>query len=177
MDISYNDLSKQKKAMIDLAIEMAEKSALSFRIGSVLCYAGVKIVGNCNRHGDSIQDPIGSIHNVCAIHAEMGVCLEYYQRFRKNIKKSFRDVKNLVLCVVRQNRCGSLRNAKPCMECTEYLKKWLPCKILYSTDNGFYYGKISDLESEHLSYVQMKRRRAPNGRLSPSRNVLPEEFV
>jgi hypothetical protein len=176
MNIPIEKLSRQQMSMIDMAIEMAEKSTLSFRVGSVLCYAGIKIIGNCNKHGDHIQDPYGSVHNVCAIHAEVGVCLEYYQRFKKDLK-SFRDIKKLVLCVVRRNRCGSLKNAKPCMECTQYLKKWLPCKILYSTDEGFFYGKISELESEHLSYVQMKRRLAPNGRLSSTKNVLPNEYL
>jgi hypothetical protein len=176
MNITFENLSKQQVGMVQMAMEMAEKSALSFRVGSVLCNSGIKIVGNCNRHGDQIQDPIGSIHNVCASHAEIGVCIEYYHRFKKDLK-SFRDIKKLILCVVRRNRNGKLRNAKPCMECTDYLKKWMPCKILYSTDDGFFLGKISELESDHLSYVQMKRRRATNGRLSPSRSVLPDEFT
>jgi hypothetical protein len=111
-----------------------------------------------------IQDPIGCCHNVCAIHAEMGVCMEYYQRFRKN-KKDFRDIKKLTLCVVRKNNNGTIRNAKPCMECTAFLKKWLPCKILYSTEDGFFFGKIKDIESDHLSYLQNKRRHSPMGRL------------
>jgi hypothetical protein len=53
------------------------------------------------------------------------------------------------------------------------LKKWMPCKILYSTDDGFFFGKINDLESDHLSYVQMKRRQSRNGRLSLVKNVQP----
>jgi hypothetical protein len=48
----------------------------------------------------------------------------------------------------------------------------MPCKILYSTDDGFFFGKINDLESDHLSYVQMKRRQARNGRLSLVKNVM-----
>ena len=170
MNILPTALSKHQMSMVQYATEMALKSALSFRVGSVLCYAGIKILGSCNRHGDQIHDPCGSIHNVCAIHAEMGICMEYYQKLKKD-NKSFRDVKKFVLCVVRRNRNGKLRNAKPCMECTEFLKKWMPCKILYSTDDGFFFGKINDLESDHLSYVQMKRRQSRNGRLSLVKNV------
>jgi len=76
-----------------------------------------------------------------------------------------REIKKLVLCVVRRNNNGRIRNAKPCMECTDYLKKWLPCKIIYSTDDGFFFGKIRDLETNHLSFIQIKRRQSPNGRL------------
>jgi hypothetical protein len=164
MHIPLENLSKQQYEMVQHACEMAEKSALAFRVGSVLFTSGNKIIGNCNRHGNMIQDPIGCCHNVCAIHAEMGVCMEYYQRFRKN-KKDFRDIKKLTLCVVRKNNNGTIRNAKPCMECTVFLKKWLPCKILYSTEDGFFFGKIKDIESDHLSYLQNKRRHSPMGRL------------
>ncbi len=164
MHLSIENLSKQQYEMVQHACEMAEKSALAFRVGSVLFTSGNKIIGNCNRHGNMIHDPIGICHNVCAIHAEMGVCMEYYQRFRKN-KKDFRDIKKLTLRVVRRNKNGTIRSAKPCMECTAFLKKWLPCKILYSTDDGFFFGKIKDMESNHLSYLQNKRRHSPMGRL------------
>lgn len=172
MDIPPNKLSRQQMNMVQLAVDEAIKSKLSFRVGAVLCYAGVKIIGGFNYHGNNVQNPYGYNHNVCAIHAEMGVCMDYYQKIKKDMK-SFRDIKKFILCVVRRNKSGNLRNAKPCMECAEYLKKWMPCKILYSTDEGFFFGKISDLDSDHLSYVQMKRRSSPNGRLSPTRNVTP----
>jgi hypothetical protein len=164
MNLTIDKLSKQQLLMVQSAIEMAEKSSLSFRIGSALFNSGVKVIGSCNRHGDCIQDPCGSIHNVCAIHAEMSICMEFYQRFKKD-DKSFRDIRKLILCVVRRNHNGTIRNAKPCMECTNFLKKWMPCKILYSTDDGFFFGKIRDLESDHLSYIQMKRRCSPKGKL------------
>ena len=164
MCIPMDKLTKQQLSMVDGAIEMAEKSELSFRVGSVLFNSGVKIIGDCNRHGDTFYDPCGAQQKVCAIHAEMGVCMEYYQRFKKD-DKSFRDIRKLVLCVVRRNHNGTIRNAKPCMECTNFLKKWFPCKILYSTDEGFIFAKVRDLESDHLSFMQMKRRRSPNGRL------------
>ena len=165
MNIPYDQLSKQQIIMIDHAKQMARKSHLSFKVGSILWNSGVKILGDCNRHGDIIQDPHGSCHNVCAIHAEMSVCMEYYQRFKKENRINFRDIKKLILCVVRQNSNGIIRNAKPCMECTEFMKKWFPCKILYSTDDGFFFGKIKDLESDHLSFIQLKRRNSPKGRL------------
>jgi hypothetical protein len=165
MSIPYEKLSKQQQSMVDSAVEIAQKSRLTVHIGSILYNSGIKIIANCNQHGDSIQDPNGSYHNVCAIHAEMRVCLEYYHKFQKE-KKNFRDIRKLILCVVRRNNNGTIRNAKPCMECTAFLKKWLPCKILYSTDDGFCFEKIRDLESDHLSFVQMKRRRSPQGRLS-----------
>ncbi len=157
-------LSKQQLSMVEAAIEMAEQSSLNFRVGSVLFNSGIKIIGDCNRHGNTLYDPSGFQHNVCAIHAEMGVCMEYYQRFKKE-GNSFRDIRKLILCVVRRNHNGSIRNAKPCMECTNFLKKWFPCKILYSTDDGFVLSKVRDLESDHLSFMQRKRRLSPNGRL------------
>jgi len=157
-------LTKQQLSMVEETIEMAKKSDLLFRVGTVLFNSGIKVIGGCNKEGDTIYDPFGLPHNVCAIHAEMCVCMEYYQRFKKEIK-SLRNIRKLVLCVVRYNHNGTIRNAKPCMECTNYLKKWFPCKIIYSTDEGFVFSKISNLESDHLSFMQRKRRHSPNGRL------------
>ncbi len=164
MCIPMDKLSKQQLTMVEAAIEMAQKSSLNFRVGSVLFNSGIKIIGDCNRHGNILCDPSGIQHNVCAIHAEMCVCMEYYQRFKKE-GNTFRDIRKLVLCVVRYNYNGTIRNAKPCMECTNFLKKWFPCKILYSTDEGFVLSKVRDLESDHLSFMQRKRRHSPNGRL------------
>ena len=165
MNIPYEKLSRQQLYMIQLTTEMAKKSALSFHVGSILFNSGIEIVSDCNRHGDLIQDPAGTVHNVCAIHAEMAVCMAYYKKHLRE-GKSLREIKRLVLCVVRRNNNGRIRNAKPCMECTDYLKKWLPCKIIYSTDDGFFFGKVRDLETDHLSYIQIKRRSSPKGRLS-----------
>jgi hypothetical protein len=167
MNISPEKLTRQQEMMINSAIENAKRSNLLFRVGSVIYNCGIEFVSGCNTHGDYIQDPMGVNHSVCAIHAEINACLSYYKKFlREKDKISQRDFKKLTLCVVRRNRCGSLRNAKPCMECTEFLKKWLPCKILYSTNDGFYQCKVKDLESDHLSFVQEKRRSAPKGVLS-----------
>lgn len=163
MNISKENLSKQQFSMIQSAIEMAEKSMLLMKIGSVLCDSGLKIIGDFNRHGDCFKDPSGSRQNVCTIHAEIGVCIEYYQRFQKI---SFKNIKKFVLCVVRISPKGEIKNSKPCMECVSYLKKWFPCKILYSTEDGFFLGKIRDIESTHLSLIQIKRKNSPQGKLS-----------
>ncbi len=172
MNILPENLTKQQLLMINSAIENAKRSNLAFRVGSVIYNYGIELVSGCNTHGDYIQDPLGVNHSVCAIHAEINVCLAYYKKFLKEKDKiSQRDFKNLTLCVVRRNRGGSLRNAKPCMECTEFLKKWFPCKILYSTDDGFYFGKVRDLENDHLSFVQVKRRNSPKGRLPSNTKV------
>jgi len=163
MNISKENLSKQQYCMIRSAIEMAEKSELLMKIGSVLCDSGLKIIGDFNRHGDCFKDPSGSKQNVCTIHAEIGVCIEYYQRFQKI---SFKNIRKCVLCVVRITPGGEIKNSKPCMECISYLKKWLPCKILYSTEDGYFFGKIRDIESDHLSLIQIKRKNSPQGKLS-----------
>lgn len=167
MSIPYEKLSKQHQNMIDATAEIASESKLIFHVGSILYNSGIKVLGGCNCQGDFIYDPNGVQHNVSAVHSEIRVCMEFYQRFQKE-RKNLRDIRKLTLCVIRRNRNGTIRNAKPCMECTEFLKKWLPCKILYSTDDGFYYGKIRDLESNHLSFVQRKRRHSPNGKLKMS---------
>jgi hypothetical protein len=163
MNISKENLSKQQYCMIRSAIEMAEKSELLMKVGSVLCDSGLKIIGDFNRHGDCFKDPSGSKQNVCTIHAEIGVCIEYYQKFQKI---SFKNIRKFVLCVVRISPSGEIKNSKPCKECISYLKKWFPCKILYSTEDGFFLGKIRDIESDHLSLIQIKRKNSPQGKLS-----------
>lgn len=157
MNIQIEQLSKQQLMLVNRAITQADKSPLNMRIGAVLCKSGIEITGDFNQHGSKIQDPMGINHNVCSIHAEMGICKNYYAKCQRN-KISLKDIKKLTLCVVRIGGKGDLRDATPCMECTAFLKKWLPCKILYSTGEGFYYGKVSELDNDHLSYFQMKRR-------------------
>lgn len=44
--------------------------------------------------------------------------------------------------------------SKPCAECTKFLKKFFPGKVIYSTTEGFTCEKVTELTSNHLSYHQ-----------------------
>jgi hypothetical protein len=59
--------------------------------------------------------------------------------------------------VVRLGSDGiTYKNAKPCSECTKFLKKFFPGKIIYISETGCNFEKVSTLESDHLSFYQRK---------------------
>ena len=63
----------------------------------------------------------------------------------------------MTMYVVRLGGNGiTYQNAKPCSECTKFLKKFFPGKIVYISDTGCAREKVSALESNHLSFYQRK---------------------
>uniref|UniRef100_A0A6C0E8Y0 Uncharacterized protein n=1 Tax=viral metagenome TaxID=1070528 RepID=A0A6C0E8Y0_9ZZZZ len=59
--------------------------------------------------------------------------------------------------VVRLGANGiTYQNAKPCSECTKFLKKFFQGKIIYISDTGCNLEKVSTLKSNHLSFYQQK---------------------
>lgn len=73
------------------------------------------------------------------------------EKIKRKIRKS-----NYLIKVIRVSGKveKNIRNAKPCKMCTAFLKEWFPCWVMYSVDDGFYYGHTDNLFNDHLSYAQ-----------------------
>ena len=107
------------------AVEEANKSELAHRVGCVI-YHSNKIVSrgyNSKRNVKSITKKF--IRWPGSIHAEIDAII-----------KAKVSLKGMTALVIRLNKKGQLRLAKPCEHCTMYLHYVGIKKVIYSTNLG-----------------------------------------
>lgn len=123
---------------LDTCIGEAKRSNLLFKVGASLYYGNKLVCSGRNRGTPGIKvgkkylsrpleiaSPVGII---LTIHAEEDCILRY--------RRKGGDPKGCTMIVVRVNRNGELRNAKPCSRCHAIIKAYGIKTVFYSTEHG-----------------------------------------
>lgn len=118
--------------LVKKATEEANKVKERYRVGAIV-FKGKRILSRgCNTYQKSAK----KLHPKFtrwpnSIHAEVDAIL-----------KAHRNLKGASILVVRINKAGELRNAKPCAHCMLYLKHVGIRKVYYSTNDCPYVDSV-----------------------------------
>jgi deoxycytidylate deaminase len=112
--------------LISLAIEEAFKSTHQHKIGAII-YTNKGIISKGHNDANTWRHNLHPKYKrwPTSIHAEVAAIL--------SAKK---DLKGCFIIVIRVNKMGELRMAKPCNLCMNYIDYVGIKKVSYSTNNG-----------------------------------------
>jgi tRNA(Arg) A34 adenosine deaminase TadA len=111
-------------------------------------------------NGPSINPRI----NACSMHAERN-CIRkvigIHTKFNPYRKLPITDKKtNYEIIVVRFDRTGKVKSARPCRDCLSAMKAYGIKKVHYTTDKGnIIVENVSDMYSIHHSFVALKHHK------------------
>lgn len=113
------------KRWVKIAVDEANKSTFSFKVGAVVFNKSQFISSGHNYSERSIKHHLSKFRKTeFSLHAEVSAIL-----------KAKTDLKGASILVVRINRKNKFRLSKPCIHCYNYLKYVGIKKCYYSIDH------------------------------------------